>query len=120
MRFIQEYGYSVKVGIEEEHQAWLQANEPKVAEGLPEGVKYIGTFSTVYTSEKKAGGYRTFFELDSYGAQDRIAAAVKDPGSPLGGMLRDLSRFYDTSWDAPWSTGLHKAVVDSTIFDPRS
>ncbi len=118
MRFIQEYGFSVKVGMEEEYQAWLSENEAQVAETVPEGIKYIGTFVTVYSSEKQAGWYKTYFELDSYAALDRVAAAGRDAASPFGRMLRDQSRFFDTSWDAPWSGGLYKAVVDATIFDP--
>ncbi len=118
MRFIQEFGFSVKVGMEEEHQAWLVENEPKLAEAFPEGVRYLGTFSTVFSSEKKSGFYKVYFELDSYGAMDRIAAAVKDESSPLGTLIREQARFGETSWDAPWSNGLYKAVVDATIFDP--
>lgn len=118
MRFIQEYGFSVRIGQEEEHQAWLAQNEPQLAEVLPEGVRYLGTFSMIYSSEKKSGFYKMYIELDSYGAQDRLAAAMKDAASTFGRILREQSRFVDTSWEAPWSNGLYKAVVDSTIIDP--
>ena len=84
MRFISESGYSIKVGQEEAHQRWLEANEEALAASMPEGVRYLGTFVTVFTSEKQSGFYKTYLELDSYGAQDRLAAATKDPNSEFG------------------------------------
>ena len=120
MRFIQEFGYSVKVGQEEAHQKWLVANEEKFAAAHPKGTKYIGTFSVVISSEKQAGFYKTFVELDSYGAMDTLAAAAKDEKSQFGKLLRDSSTFADYDWDAPWSNSLYKAVVDATIIDPKS
>jgi hypothetical protein len=117
MRFIQEYGYSVKMGQEEAHQKWLLDNEPNFAAAHPPGTKYFGTFTTVYSSEKQAGFYKTYIELDSYGALDALAAAVKDESSELGRLVRESSGFGDYAWDAPWSNGLYKAVVDATVFD---
>jgi hypothetical protein len=72
----------------------------------------------VYSSEKNAGFYRLFAELDSYAALDRLAAAMKDESSDFGRLNREVSRFGDYSLAAPWSNGLHKAVVDATVFDP--
>ena len=118
MRFISESGYSIKVGQEEAHQHWLEANEEALAASVPEGVRYLGTFITVFTSEKQSGFYKTYLELDSYGAQDRLAAATKDPTSEWGRLLREQSAFGDWDFAAPWSNGLYKAAVDATIFDP--
>ena len=44
MRFIQEFGYNIKVGQEEAHQQWLTENEAKLAAAAPAGTKYLGTF----------------------------------------------------------------------------
>jgi hypothetical protein len=118
MRFIAEFGYAVKIGEEEAHQQWLEENEPALAAAAPEGVKYLGTFIMVYTSEKRSGFYKSYFELDSYGAQDRLAAANQDPNSEWGRLQREYSRFGDYDHAAPWSNGLYKAVVDAAIFDP--
>jgi hypothetical protein len=120
MRFIQEFGYSVKVGQEEAHQKWLIANEEKLAAAHPKGAKYIGTFAMVFSSEKQAGFYKTFVELDSYGAMDTLAAAAKDAKSEFGKLLRESSKFSDYEWNAPWSNALYKAVVDATVFDPQT
>jgi hypothetical protein len=118
MRFISESGYTVKIGEEEAHQQWLEQNESALAASTPEGVTYLGTFAMVFTSEKQSGFYKTYLELDSYGAMDRLAAATKDATSEWGRLLRESSRFGDYDLTAPWSNGLYKAVVDATIFDP--
>lgn len=120
MRFIQEFGYSIKVGQEEAHQKWLAENEAKMAAAAPSGVKYLGTFVMVYSSEKTAGFYKTYMELDSYAAMDTAAAATKDESSEWGRLLRESSKFGDYEWSAPWSNGLYKQVVDATIFDPEA
>jgi hypothetical protein len=120
MRFIAEYGFTVKLGQEEAHQQWLQQNEAAMAASMPEGVKYLGTFTMIYSTEKQSGFYKTYLELDSYGAQDRLAEATKDEGTEFGRLMRDSSRFGDYDLAAPWSNGLYKAVVDASIFDPTT
>ena len=118
MRFIHESGFTVKVGQDEAHQRWLLENEEKLAGAYPEGARYLGTFATVFATDKQAGSYRTFVELDSYGAMDRLAAAAKDPSSEFGRLNREWSAFGDYDLNAPWSVGLYKAVVDATVWDP--
>jgi len=118
MRFIQEFGFTIKVGQEEAHQKWVAANEEKFAKSHPEGTRYLGTFATVFSTDKQAGGYRSFVELDSYAAMDRLAAAAKDASSDFGRLNREWSVFADWDYNAPWSQGLFKAVVDTTLWDP--
>lgn len=118
MRFIQEFGYTVKVGQEEAHQQWLLDNEEKLAQAHPEGTRYLGAFATVFTSDKQSGSYRSFIEMDSYAAMDRLAAAGKDASGDFGRLMRDWSAFGDYDLNAPWSQGLYKAVVDTTLWDP--
>lgn len=120
MRFIQEFGYTVKVGQEEAHQRWLIENDARIKAAAPPGSKYMGTFAVVFHTEKRAGGYRMMFELDSYGAMDAAAAAGKEPKSEWAKMLRDSSAFIDLDLNAPWSNGLLKDVVDATIWDPKT
>lgn len=116
---IQEIGYSVSPGKEEEHQAWVRDNEEALRAAHPDGTRLIGIFANVYSSEKQAGFYRIFIELDSYGALDRFSEAMKDGGSPFGRLIREHTNFMDLSWDAPSSNGLHKAVVDAAVWDPK-
>jgi hypothetical protein len=118
MRFIQEYGFTVKLGKDEAHQKWMLENEEAFANAHPEGTRYLGTFTTVFTTDKQSGFYRSFVELDSYAALDRLAAAAKDPASEFGRLNRELSGFGDYDLNAPWSQNLYKAVVDATVWDP--
>jgi len=118
MRFIQEWGYSVPPGLEEEHQAWVQKNEEALVAAAPAGTQLLGIFASVFSSEKHAGFYRIFVQLESYAALDQMAAAAKDASSDFGRLIREHSRFFDPDYSAPYSNGLHKAVVDATVFDP--
>jgi hypothetical protein len=118
MRFIQEFGYTVKVGREEAHQQWLIEKEQQLAAAHPKGTKYIGTFAVVISTDKNAGSYRSFIELDSYAALDGLAAAGKDASTDFGRLMREWSGFGEYDLNAPWSQGLYKAVVDTTLWDP--
>jgi hypothetical protein len=118
VRFIQEWGYCVPPGMEEEHQSWVQANEEALGAAAPRGTRLLGIYSNVFSSEKNAGFYRLFVQLDSYAAMDTLAAAMKDASSDFGRLVREHSRFWDPDYSAPFSNALHKAVVDATIFDP--
>jgi len=117
MRFIQEQGFTIKLGQEEAYQQWLVANEAALAAAAPAGIKYLGTFTTVYTTEKQSGWYKMYLELDSYGAQDTLAATMKDEASDFSRLMREAIRFGDYDHAAPWSSGLYKAVVDATVWD---
>lgn len=119
MRFILESGFTIKLGQEEAYQRWLIDNEAALAASMPDGTRHLGVFTTVFSSEKKAGFYRIFAELDSYAAMDRMAAAAKDENSEFGRLNRESSKFGDYEHTAPWSNALHKAVVDATIYDPE-
>ena len=118
MRFIQEFGYTVRIGQDEAHQKWLVENEKKLAKVHPKGTKYMGTFVVIFSTDKQSGNYRSFVELDSYGAMDKLAAAGKDPTSDFAMLMKEWSAFGDYDLNAPWSQGLFKAVVDATIWDP--
>ncbi len=119
MRFIQEFGYSVRVGQDEAHQKWVTDHDAALRAAMPEGTTYIGTFAVLFSSEKQAGGYKFLLGLDSYAAMDTGAAAMKDPASAYGKLVRDWTQFLDTDLAAPWSNGLIKNVIDATIWDPQ-
>ena len=119
MRFIQEFGYTVRVGRDEAHQRWLKENDAALKAAAPKGSRYLGTFSVIFSSEKGAGSYRLMIELDSYAAMDASAAAGKDPNSDWGRLIRGWSQFQDTDLAAPQSNGLLKDVLDATIWDPQ-
>ncbi len=118
MRFIQEFGFCVKRGKGQDFQRWLIDNEEAFAAAHPEGTQYLGTFATIYHSEKHSGELRTFVELDSHAAQDRLAEVSKDPHTEFGRLNREFCAFIDIDHAEDWSNGLHKAVVDATMWDP--
>ena len=120
MRFIREFGYTVKIGKDEAHQAWVIKNDAALRAAMPKGTRYLGTFSVVLSTEKQAGSYRVLIEMDSYGAMDTLAAASKDPSNAYGRLVRDSSQFGDFDHAAGWSDTLMKDVNDATIWDPKS
>jgi len=119
MKFIQEWGYTVKHGKEVAFQKWLEANEDTYAKAHPKGLVYLGTFATIFSSEKHAGSVRMFVQLDSYGAMDKAAAAAKDPTGTFGQLTGELLAFFDFENDTNWSNALHKAVVDATVWKTK-
>jgi len=116
---IQEFGYTVKVGSDEAHQRWLTENDAAIRASMPAGSTYMGTFAVIVSSEKQAGSYKTLIGLDSYGAMDTGAAAMKDAKNEYGRLLRDMSQFFDVDLAAPWSNTLLKDVIDATIWNPK-
>ncbi len=117
MRFMREYGFCVKVGRDEEFQRWLMAHEAEIAASYPEGVQYLGTFVTIFTTDKHGGDYRTFEIHDSYAAQDRLAATMKDSATRFSQLWREANSFIDPKRPGDWSNELYKAVVDATVVD---
>ncbi len=115
MDFILEQGYDVKKGKLGEFQKWLAANEKELRNSAPEGCEYIGTYVVVASSEKKAGFARTLWRLDSYGAQDHLAHAGKEPG-PFRDLAMEFTDFMDEDSEN-WSHSLLKAVVDATLYE---
>src|SRR5262245_34405055 len=115
MNFIADFGFDVKKGRAQDFQRWLSEKESKVAAACPTGIEYVGTYAVMYSSEKHAGGFRQFFRLDSYGAQDRFAAAMKE-GGEFAQLIEQMSEFADQEKDAHWSNGLYKAVTDASMW----
>lgn len=114
MHFMSIQGYDINEGRMGEFQAWLRDNEKELAQSMPEGVEYVGTFVAPFSSEKKAGSVFTVAKLDSYGAQDRLAAAGLGDG-PFRELWTEAIGFMDQSRDANWSNFLLKSLTDATI-----
>jgi hypothetical protein len=115
MFFILSFGYDIKLGKATAFQEWLADHEGEWRAAMPEGTEYIGTFAAVHSSEKQAGDTFTLYRLDSYGAQDRLAAAMKD--GPLAKIMADSGEFVDLD-SKDWSQMLLKSWVDATVWDP--
>jgi hypothetical protein len=115
MNFMVEFGFDVKQGKANDFQKWLSENESKLAAACPPGAEYVGTYGVIYSSEKQAGGFRQFFRLESYGAQDAMAAAMKE-GGDFATLLDGMTAFVDQDREADWSNGLYKAVTDLSLW----
>ncbi|MGA2513800.1 MAG: hypothetical protein ABSG37_09305 [Candidatus Limnocylindrales bacterium] len=117
MRFIQESGFSVRVGQAEAFQRWLAANEERIARSYPEGTEYLGTYVAVFTSEKTAGEFRILERLSSYADMDKLAAMQKDETTEYAKVMRESMQFMDTDPHADWSLVLLKGVTEASIID---
>ncbi len=114
MRFIAHLGGDLQEGKYREFQDWLIANEKEYADSMPEGVKYLGTFFAVYTTDKSGGFVHMFTELDSYGAQDELAALGRSD-STYGRLTNELMAFFDQQ-SGSWTNALYKQAVDATLY----
>jgi hypothetical protein len=117
MRFINEMGFSVRVGHEEAFQRWLTANEARLAGSYPEGTEYMGCYVTVFTSEKAAGGHRVLERLGSYSDLDRLAALGRDGTTEYAKAWREFTQFMDPDPHADWSSVLLKGAAEATVWD---
>jgi len=116
MTFIEEWGFTLKVGQEEAFQQWVIANEDALKETSPQGSEYLGIYAAVYTTEKQAGSYKLLVRHDSYADLDTAASAGKDANSEFGRLSRDLVKFWSAADTAPWSRTLLKSIVEATVF----
>lgn len=117
MPLIEEFGFTVAEGQEEAFQDWLRENEDALRRAHPQGVRYLGTYGVVFSSEKGAGTYRTLLELDNYAAIDTLSEAIKDGSSEFGRLVREHSAFGVFDPNTPWSQSLYRSVVDMAVFD---
>jgi hypothetical protein len=115
MNFIAEFGFDVKKGQSRDLQRWLSENESKVAAACPSGIEYVGTYAVVWSSEKRSGGYRQLFRMESYGSQDTFAAAMQE-GGDFAKLMEEASQFVDQDREADWSNGLYKAVTATSFW----
>jgi hypothetical protein len=118
MDFINEDGYEVKFGMEEEYQQWIIDNAADIRRSLPKGVEYIGTYVMTWGNDTDKGSWRDMWRLDSYAALDRLSQEAKDPNTAMGRLLREQIRFLDMSRSPEhWSHNLFKSVIDATVIN---
>ena len=117
MEFITEVGFDVATGRVLAFQQWLADNEAALAAACPEGVEYLGTFAAIYSSEKHTGSFREMYRLDSYAAQDSMAAAMT-AGGEFARLQQEFNEFLDFERGADRSNGLFKRVTDAVLWEP--
>lgn len=114
MTFIAQFGSDLKEGQAAEFQEWLNENEKELANAHPAGARYIGTYFTIY-GDRQSGGVQMFVELDSYGAQDALAAEGRRPDSVFGKLVNEMIGFLDQTGNNGTSA-LYKSVTAATIW----
>lgn len=117
MKFIHQQGYTVRAGQDEAHQRWIVENDDALRAASPPGLRYIGTFGVIFSSEKTGGGYIRLVELESYAAMDTWAEAMKDPTSEWARLNIEREQFLDPDVGSPWSNGLWKNLVGAAVWD---
>jgi hypothetical protein len=115
MAFIAQFGGDLKEGKTREFVEWLNANEKEYANAHPEGARYIGTYFSIFQSDKKSGSVHTFVELESYGTQDAMAAAGRDADSVYSKLLNEATSFFDPKSEN-WTQSLYKKATDATLY----
>lgn len=114
MTFIAQFGGELKEGKAHEFQEWLNSNEKDLANAHPEGSRYLGTYFAIY-GDRYAGSVHIFLELDSYGVQDALAEAGRDPDSVYGKLLNEMIGFLDPTTNNGTSA-LYKSVTAATLY----
>lgn len=105
-------GGDIKKGKLRKLQQWLAENEAQLAENAPAGCEYLGTYVNIFDSDRHAGQVKTFMRLDSYGAQDNLAAAGD---SVFGKLVGEMLEMFDSESDN-WSQALYKRTTDATLW----
>ena len=113
MDFLQVYGYEVKDGKAGEYQQQLNDSADAWKAAMPDGTEYVGTYASIYSSEKQAGSFFTIYRLDSYAALDRLAE--EQQSGELGRIVGRLMSYVDTDNNAGQSGFLLKSMTDVTI-----
>lgn len=114
MDFISIQGFDVPAGKMGPLQEWLHKHDEKLREASPEGTQYVGTYAATQTSEKRAGNVFVLWRLDSYGAQDALAAAGAEDGK-FRELVNAFLSFVNIDSEN-WSSILLKAVGDATVY----
>ena len=115
MDFLVINGFNIPPGKSREFQEWVRANSAALSKAAPEGIELIGVYSSMFSSEKNSGQYKTIWRMDSYGAMDRFAAAAGSD-SELTRLLEEFGSFSDVRLGADYSSELLKSVADITIW----
>jgi hypothetical protein len=115
MDFLVIDGFDVPPGKNRDFQDWVRSNSEALSNNAPEGVELVGTYASMFTTEKHSGLYKIIWRLDSYGAMDNFAAAAGED-SEFARLMDELGAFGDVRIGADFSGELLKSVKDITIW----
>jgi hypothetical protein len=95
-------------------QDWLYRNEPHLHALAPAGVTYLGTYGVF----GRGSTYASFWRYDSFAAVQRMAAAVGDPLSDFGGVLRVLQQYPQIRAAEDYTEQLYLPAGSSPLLTP--
>ena len=117
MRFVSVNGFCVRGDRQVDFQRWVTDNEERIRRSYPAGIEYGGIYAVTMSSERQAGDWMWLDILDSYGAMDRIAAAMKDRSGEFAKVNAEFLEFIDPDRSHGWCSMLLKSVVDASVWD---
>ena len=120
MKFIVENGFDVQKGQAAEYQKWVADNEEKVAASAPESFEYLGTFANIFDSNPETGSYRTLWAMDSYGAMDNFANAMKEGGTFAQLMDTKAGFTLDPQDGGRLTNKLSRNITDTAIWGDQT
>ncbi|KKL26832.1 hypothetical protein LCGC14_2391300 [marine sediment metagenome] len=110
-------GFDVLPGKALEFQKWVRENMKALSDATPEGIELIGIYASIfYSADNKMGQSRIIWRFDSYGAQDRFAAAMAAKDTEFARLLEEMGSFNDVRLGAGFSIELLKSVSDLSIW----
>ncbi|MEM7119178.1 MAG: hypothetical protein AAF614_42565 [Chloroflexota bacterium] len=114
MDFLYTVGFDVPAEQEHAFRSWVQQNLAAWSEAMPEGIKMVGIYSDIFSSEKGSGRYKIVLQLDSYGAMDKLGNQEVD--ETFTKLMNEFNGFHDVRIGAGESNSLMKSVADIVIW----
>lgn len=114
MDFLYTVGFDVEPSKEVDFQKWVQENLATWSNAMPDGIKMVGIYSDIFSSEKGSGRYKIVLQLDSYGAMDKLGNQEVSP--TFTRLINEFNDFHDVRMGAGESSSLMKSVADIVIW----
>lgn len=90
-----EWGFDVEDSKAQQFRRWLQDNEAALANAVPTGVQYRGTYAVFASAHPSLGAYRTIWALDTLDALNSFYGECSQTGSQFGRLVLELNSFRD-------------------------
>jgi len=107
-----EWGYDIPRSRLDEFQNLLATLEPRIADNLPAGLAYSGSFAVFSSSEKGSGRYRTIWTISQVERLGALGEAEQEASWPDSAQfIRELRDLWDPQ--GGWSESMYQ-IIDPT------
>lgn len=89
-----EWGYEVDYAQGDQYARWLADNERELADLVPEGVAYRGTYAVLTQTNLELGSYRTVWAYASLAALQAMDVGLAG-GGRFAELLQEMTSFRD-------------------------